>query len=301
MLAHMRFHHIAVISLLGLAAGCRTPGPATAAIPSSTAPLVSSADATVAAAKALPRASASADAAAPAVDVPAPASPSAADALLARLSAAAPEADRGVLALAVAARECAVASGEVEADSRLAVIDYSLPSTARRLWVFDVEGGRLLHHELVAHGRGSGDNYATSFSNQSDSHQTSLGLFRTAETYIGGNGYSLRLDGLDPGINDNARARAIVMHGAWYVDPAVAAKQGRLGRSYGCPALRQQVARVVIDEMKDRNLLFSYADNAAFLDRSRDFACSGRNARQILADARRPGGGGGSATAVAMR
>lgn len=294
-LPRMRFHHVAVISLLALAAGCRTPGPATAGLPAPAAPLV--------AADATPVVGALAAVAAPAV----PAPPAVADAaqpdaaLLAQLSALAPQADRGVLALALAARECAVDSGEVDAGSRLAVIDYSLPSTARRLWVFDVEDGKLLHHELVAHGRGSGDNYATSFSNRDGSHQTSLGLFRTAETYIGGNGYSLRLDGLDPGINDNARARAIVMHGAWYVDPATAAKQGRLGRSYGCPALRQQVARVVIDELKDRNLLFSYADNATFLDRSRDFACSGRSAREILADARRPGGGGGSATAVAMR
>jgi hypothetical protein len=223
-----------------------------------------------------------------------------ADAALERLSALAPQADRGVLALALAARACAVSSGEVEADSRLAVIDYSLPSTARRLWVFDMRDGKLLQHEHVAHGQGSGDNYATSFSNRDGSHQSSLGLFRTAETYIGGNGYSLRLDGLEPGVNDNARARAIVMHGAWYVDPAFAAKQGRLGRSYGCPALRQQVARVVIDELKDRNLLFSYADDAAWLERSRDFACSGRSARQIVADARRAGGGG-TRTAVAMR
>jgi hypothetical protein len=287
-LAHMRFHHVAVISLLALAAGCRTPAPAVADAVPPVAPLVAATPA-------------------PAVDAPASAATSSAtgagadDALLARLSALAPEADRGVLALALAARECAVDSGEVAADSRLAVIDYSLPSTTRRLWVFDVDGGKLLHHELVAHGRGSGDNYATSFSNRADSHQTSLGLFRTAETYIGGNGYSMRLDGLEPGVNDNARARAIVMHGAWYVDPSLAAKQGRLGRSYGCPALREQVARVVIDELKDRNLLFSYADNAAWLQRSRDFACSGRSANQILADARRPAGGSAASTAVAMR
>jgi hypothetical protein len=291
----MRIHHIAVISLLALAAGCRTPAPALADAHPPTATLVTADPAPAGIANA------------PGHDaVPASAAPSSAtdagagDARLARLSALAPDADRGVLALALAARECAVDSGEVAPDSRLAVIDYSLPSTARRLWVFDVQGGKLLHHELVAHGRGSGDNYATSFSNAADSHQTSLGLFRTAETYIGGNGYSLRLDGLEPGVNDNARARAIVMHGAWYVDPAVVAQQGRLGRSYGCPALRQQVARVVIDELKDRNLLFSYADNAAWLQRSRDFACSGRSARQIVADARRAGGGT-SATAVAMR
>jgi hypothetical protein len=292
----MRIHHIAVISLLALAAGCRTPAPAVADAPS-IAPLVAAAAAPVAPATAAPPAAAASTAA--------PAQPSVAvaagDATLARLSALAPEADRGVLALALAARECAVSSGEVEADSRLAVIDYSLPSTARRLWVFDMRDGKLLHRELVAHGRGSGDNYATSFSNAADSHQTSLGLFRTAETYIGGNGYSLRLDGLEPGVNDNARARAIVMHGAWYVNPDVVAKQGRLGRSYGCPALSQQVARVVIDELKDRNLIFSYADNAAWLQRSRDFACSGRSAREILADARRPAGGAASSTAVAMR
>ncbi|HTM71509.1 MAG TPA: murein L,D-transpeptidase catalytic domain family protein [Luteimonas sp.] len=291
----MRIHHIAVISLLALAAGCRTPAPALADAHPPTATLVTADPAPAGIANA------------PGHDaVPASAAPSSAtdagagDARLARLSALAPDADRGVLALALAARECAVDSGEVAPDSRLAVIDYSLPSTTRRLWVFDVQAGKLLHHELVAHGRGSGDNYATSFSNAADSHQTSLGLFRTAETYVGGNGYSMRLDGLEPGVNDNARARAIVMHGAWYVDPAVVAQQGRLGRSYGCPALRQQVARVVIDELKDRNLLFSYADNAAWLQRSRDFACSGRSARQIVADARRAGGGT-SATAVAMR
>jgi hypothetical protein len=291
----MRIHHIAVISLLALAAGCRTPAPALADAHPPTATLVTADPAPAGIANA------------PGHDaVPASAAPSSAtdagagDARLARLAALAPDADGGVLALALAARVCAVDSGEVAPDSRLAVIDYSLPSTARRLWVFDVQGGKLLHHELVAHGRGSGDNYATSFSNAADSHQTSLGLFRTAETYVGGNGYSMRLDGLEPGVNDNARARAIVMHGAWYVDPAVVAQQGRLGRSYGCPALRQQVARVVIDELKDRNLLFSYADNAAWLQRSRDFACSGRSARQIVADARRAGGGT-SATAVAMR
>jgi hypothetical protein len=292
----MRIHHIAVISLLALAAGCRTPAPALADAHPPTATLVTADPAPAGIANA------------PGHDaVPASAAPSSAtdagagDARLARLSAPAPDADRGVLALALAARECAVDSGEVAPDSRLAVIDYSLPSTTRRLWVFDVQAGKLLHHELVAHGRGSGDNYATSFSNAADSHQTSLGLFRTAETYIGGNGYSLRLDGLEPGVNDNARARAIVMHGAWYVDPAVVAQQGRLGRSYGCPALRQQVARVVIDELKDRNLLFSYADNAAWLQRSRDFACSGRSARAIVADARRPSGGPPSSSAVAMR
>ena len=109
------------------------------------------------------------------------------------------------------------------------------------------------------------------------------------------------MDGLEPGFNDNARSRAIVIHGAWYVDPQLAARQGRLGRSHGCPALRQAVARVVIDELRDRQLLFAYADDATWLQNARSFACDGRSARQILAAARQPrilGGGNGAATAA---
>jgi len=235
-----------------------------------------------------------------ATTVPAAPRPAPQDAALMQLRRLAPDADPGVLALALAARDCAVDAGEVDAGSKLAVIDYSRASTARRLWVFDVAGNRLLQEEYVAHGQGSGDNFATRFSNNDGSHQSSLGLYRTAETYTGDNGYSLRMDGLDPGFNDNARSRAIVMHGAWYVDPQLAASQGRIGRSHGCPALRQQVARVVIDELKDRQLLFAYADDAAWLQNTRSFACDGRNARQILASARaRPVLGGGSVVTAA--
>ncbi|MFT3897550.1 MAG: murein L,D-transpeptidase catalytic domain family protein [Thermomonas sp.] len=235
-----------------------------------------------------------------ATTIPAATPPAPRDATLAQLRRLAPDADPGVLALALAARDCAVRAGEVEAASKLAVIDYSRPSTLRRLWVFDVAGNHLLQEEYVAHGQGSGDNFATRFSNSDGSHATSLGLYRTAETYIGDNGYSLRMDGLDPGFNDNARSRAIVVHGAWYVDPQLAARQGRLGRSHGCPALREQVARVVIDELKERQLLFAYADDAAWLRNGRSFACDGRDARQILAAARaRPVFGGGSVATAA--
>ncbi len=212
-------------------------------------------------------------------------------ALLARLQRLAPNADPGVLALAVEARACAVASGDVPADTRLAVIDYSRPSTDKRMWVFDAAGERLLYNEHVSHGQGSGGNYATRFSNVEGSHATSLGLFRTAETYYGGNGYSMRMDGLDAGFNDNARMRAIVMHGAWYANPDMIRKQGRLGRSQGCPALREGIAREVIDALKGRQLVFSYADDAQWLASSRHFACRGRNARQIIADARNIRGG----------
>lgn len=212
-------------------------------------------------------------------------------AVLARLETLAPEADPGVLALALEARNCAIRSGEVDQDAKLAVIDYSRPSTDKRLWVFDVAHDQLLFRELVAHGQGSGDNYATRFSNQDNSHQTSLGLFLTAETYIGNNGYSLKLDGVERGFNDNARSRAIVMHGAWYVNPEMVASKGRIGRSHGCPALNQGIARRVIDTMKGRQLLFSYANDAAWLQRGQSFACDGRSAQQIVAAARALRGG----------
>lgn len=203
-----------------------------------------------------------------------------------RIRRLAPDLDPGVLALALEARACALRSNEVGDDAKLAVIDYSRPSTQKRLWVFDMARDALLFHEHVAHGSGTGDNLARRFSNEDGSHATSLGLFRTAETYQGGNGYSLRLDGLDAGFNDRARSRAIVMHGAWYVNPDLIRTQGRLGRSQGCPALRQQVAKVVIDTLKQRQLLFSYAEDAAFLQLGRSFACDGRSAAQILAAAR---------------
>ncbi len=192
-----------------------------------------------------------------------------------RLAALAPGASVEVVRLALAARECAIGSGDATGQGqRLAVIDYSKPSTATRMWVFDLRNDRLLYAEHVAHGQGSGANFATAFSNREGSHQTSLGLFRTAETYHGGNGYSLRMDGLDPGFNDAARQRAIVMHGAPYVNPAAAQQNGRLGRSHGCPAVRSQVAREIIDTLKGGQFVFSYYPDPAFLRSSRMLACN---------------------------
>lgn len=207
------------------------------------------------------------------------------DALLARLSAAAPQADPRVLALALQARECALAQDAAPPSSRLAVIDYSRPSTEPRLWVFDLAQARLLHAEHVAHGRGSGDNLAQRFSNRDGSHQSSLGLFRTGETYQGGNGYSLRMDGLEPGVNDAARDRLIVMHGATYVDPTQAQRQGRLGRSYGCPALRPQIAREVIDTLKQDQLLFAYYPDPDWLGKSAFLGCGSAATARIPAAA----------------
>ncbi len=193
--------------------------------------------------------------------------------LVARLRAAAPEIDPKVLALALEATDCAVSGGAAGRPARLAVIDYTRPSTTRRLWLFDLDKGSLLKHDYVAHGRGSGGNVPTHFSNTEGSYQSSIGLFAGAETYQGNNGYSLRLDGLEPGINDHARERLLVMHGADYVDPVQGRRQGRLGRSWGCPALRPEVSREVIDALKDGQLLFAYSNDAAWLEGSRFFGC----------------------------
>lgn len=198
----------------------------------------------------------------------------AADATLDTLAAAAPALDREVLSLALDARACAARDHKV--GRRLAVIDYSRPSTEIRMWIFDVQAGRLLHAEHVAHGRGSGDNLPTVFSDVEGSYQSSLGLFSTAETYTGQNGYSLRMDGLEPGINGRARERLIVMHGAGYVDPQQARRQGRLGRSWGCPAVRDEVAQAVIDDLKDGQLLFAYANDPAWRRDSTLLRCPSR-------------------------
>lgn len=150
----------------------------------------------------------------------------------------------------------------------LTLVDFSKPSTEERLFVIDVKNRLLLFSSLVAHGRNSGENYATSFSNEMGSHKSSLGFYRTGSTYQGRNGYSLLLDGLEKGINDRARERAIVIHGAAYCHPSVIASAGRLGRSFGCPALPETVNRKVIDAIKDGSILYIYAKNNDYLTRS---------------------------------
>jgi hypothetical protein len=170
-----------------------------------------------------------------------------------------------VFEMALSAAACAERAGAVVAPATLTVIDYSRPSTAKRLWVFDLTRKELLYEELVAHGQGTGDNMATRFSNTPNSHQTSLGLFVTAESYVGQNGYSLRLDGLERGVNDRARERAIVMHGAPYVNEDAIPSLGRLGRSWGCPAVRPAVARKMIDTVKGGSLVFAYANDPVWL------------------------------------
>lgn len=173
--------------------------------------------------------------------------------------------DSGVLVLALQSAASAVERGLAALPSTLTVIDYSRPSTEPRMWVFDVQTHALLFHELVSHGRGSGKTMATSFSNMASSNMTSLGLFKTAEPYVGHNGYSLRLDGLEKGMNDHARERAIVIHGAPYVNAVTARANGYLGRSLGCPAVRPEIAHQLIDTVKGGGLIFAYYPDRAWL------------------------------------
>lgn len=192
-----------------------------------------------------------------------------------RLSHLAPDADPRVLSLAANALACADPDAE-----RLAVIDYSRPSTEPRLWVFDLPRNELLFEELVSHGRGSGDAVAETFSNVQGSNQSSLGLFRTMNTYYGRNGYSLRLEGLEDGINDLAYQRAIVIHGADYVSEAFIEQTGRLGRSHGCPAVSRDVTYPLIDSIKEEQYLFAYYPDQEWMESSAFLSCD-RDDRQL--------------------
>lgn len=151
----------------------------------------------------------------------------------------------------------------------LTVIDYSKPSNQRRFWVFDLRNERLLFDELVSHGRNSGDVYATSFSNRPNSLKSSIGVYTTGTPYAGQHGYSLRLMGLEPGVNDNALERAIVVHGAWYVNQQFARQHGRVGLSWGCPAIDQQVVKPVIDTISHDTVVFAYYPDRQWLNSSR--------------------------------
>ncbi len=141
----------------------------------------------------------------------------------------------------------------------LTLIDFSKPSTQERLYVIHIEKKEILYKSVVSHGKNSGGNFATSFSNKPGSNQSSLGFFITENTYKGRNGLSLILDGLDKGVNDNAKRRAVVIHGADYADPGVARSSGRLGRSQGCPALPREITPSIINSIKDGSVLYAYS------------------------------------------
>jgi hypothetical protein len=190
-----------------------------------------------------------------------------------------------VLDLALHAYHCAQSRGEVSKPT-LALIDYSLPSTEKRLWLIDTDSGRVLQQELVAHGRGSGELFAEQFSNEPSSYQSSLGFFIAKDAYFGKHGLSLRLQGLEPGFNDQADARAIVMHGASYVSQAHVARWGRLGRSLGCPALDPDVTASVIERLRGGAAVFVYGADPDFLSRSPYLRCDESRLPTRVASAR---------------
>ncbi len=153
--------------------------------------------------------------------------------------------------------------GLVKSDT-VVIIDFDLPSTAERMFIIDMKNNVLIDNTLVAHGKNTGNNRAVNFSNKEGSLQSSLGFYLTGETYVGKHGFSLRLDGLEPGVNDNARSRNIVIHSADYATYSFIEKHQRLGRSFGCPAIPPSVHREIINTIKDGNLLFIYSSKAGY-------------------------------------
>ncbi|BDS11249.1 murein L,D-transpeptidase catalytic domain family protein [Aureispira anguillae] len=151
---------------------------------------------------------------------------------------------------------------------KIAIIDFSKPSTKERFYVIDLDKKKLLHSCLVAHGKNSGNKIPSDFSNTLNSKKSSLGFFLTAETYQGKHGFSLRLDGIEKGINHNARKRSIVIHGADYVSTNYIKKQGRLGRSWGCPALPLALSEEIIQSISNGTCLFIYGKNASYFKHS---------------------------------
>ena len=182
---------------------------------------------------------------------------------------------KDILKMALQAYACGEAEGAFE-QPYLTIIDYSMPSAARRLWVLDVRTRRVLFHEFVAHGRNSGDGMASAFSNLPGSYQTSIGLYRTEDVYLGQHGGSLRLTGLEPGYNDLAYERAIVIHGASYVSADHIAEHGRLGRSLGCPALPYGVHQRIIERIQGGSAVFAYYPDRSWLRSSRYLHCNAR-------------------------
>jgi len=213
--------------------------------------------------------SAWADTGTPAIDSSAVNSP----AVSATSSASSQQINPTVLKLALNAYNCATKAGVDKQKQLITIIDYSLPSSAKRMWVYNVAQGRVIYNTLVAHGQGSGDVYAKRFSNRGQTHSTSLGLFLTGGVYQGRNGYSLRLVGLEKGYNDSALSRSIVMHGAAYVNETLA-KGGRIGRSWGCPAVPKPLAAPIINTIKGGSLLFAYYPDQKWLQNSKYLNCS---------------------------
>ena len=151
----------------------------------------------------------------------------------------------------------------------ISIVDFTKPSTKKRLFVLDLKNNKVLYNTHVAHGQASGQDFATQFSNTPESLQSSLGFYRTANTYDGKNGFSLVLKGLENGVNDNAETRSIVMHGAPYVSQEHINETGSIGRSWGCPAVSEKLAKPIIEKIKGGTCLFVYSNNNAYFKKSK--------------------------------
>jgi hypothetical protein len=173
-----------------------------------------------------------------------------------------------VMSLALKAYNNALQRGFIK-QKVLTIIDYSLPSSVKRMWVLDILSKKVLYHTLVAHGKHTGGLFAKHFSDKPGSRASSIGTFVTENTYFGTKGYSLRLRGLEPGFNDLAHSRAIVLHGAWYATQDFARQHGRLGLSWGCPAVAPYLARPIINQIKNGTLVFAYYPDSRWLHKSK--------------------------------
>lgn len=174
----------------------------------------------------------------------------------------------------------------VDRNNILTIIDYSLPSNQKRLWVFDLHTKQLLFHTYVSHGIKSGTLLTDKFSNINNSKASSLGVYKTEQAYYGREGLSLRLVGLDPKFNDNAFSRYIVMHGGWYMDEKFIKRYGRPGRSWGCPAIPLSLKKQIIDTIKGNALLVVYYPSEEWFDKSKFLNCQKNNSNMVTDQAR---------------
>lgn len=161
------------------------------------------------------------------------------------------------------------AQGKLQNENLLTIVDFTKPSNEKRFFVLDMNKGKILFNTWVAHGKNSGEKFARNFSNKPESLQSSLGFYSTSQTYQGKHGYSLKLKGLEPGYNNNAESRAIVVHGANYVSEQFIHTKGFLGRSWGCPAIPEKLTQPIIDRIKNGSCLFVYSGNSGYLQKSK--------------------------------
>jgi len=198
------------------------------------------------------------------------------DQSIAKYAPAHPIMNLKVLHLALESYLCATRLKGVKDPKKIfTIIDYSLPSNTKRMWVLDLKNKKVIYFTLVAHGKLSGTTKAIHFSDRPHSLQSSIGLFKTGATYYGDDGYSLRIRGLEKGFNDTAEERHVVIHGAWYVSRDMIKRYGTIGRSWGCPALDEKIIKPVIDTIKDGTLVFVYYPDPKWLKKSTYLQCTG--------------------------